>query len=155
MRRAYTLIELIIVSILVAVLAALALPFFSKDGSARVSAAHEQLWHDLLDAQAWSIANPSAPATVRFGAQSYEVQRGGQLVKVAFTRSDLEEADGVTIASTGLAGAALSFTHSGAVRADPDSAPPVITLTSPDGRSSLAIQIMPTSGELRAIRTSQ
>ena len=155
MRRAYTLIELIIVSILVAVLATLALPYFSSDGPARVAAAHERLWHDLLDAQAWSIANPTAPATITFGEHSYEVQRGGELVKVSFSRADVEEADGVTIATDGLGEAGLAFNHSGALRADPESAPPVITLTSADGRSAMAIQIMPTSGELRAVRTSQ
>ena len=155
MRRAYTLIELIIVSILVAVLATLALPYFSNDGPARVAAAHERLWHDLLDAQAWSIANPTAPATITFGEHSYEVQRGGELVKVSFSRAGIEEADGVTIATTGLDETGLAFNHSGAMRADPESAPPVITLTSADGRAALAIQIMPTSGELRAVRTSQ
>ena len=155
MRRAYTLIELIIVSILVAVLATLAMPYFSSDGPARVAAAHERLWHDLLDAQAWSIANPTAPATITFGEHSYEVQRGGELVKVSFSRAGIEEADGVTIATTGLDETGLAFNHSGAMRADPESAPPVITLTSADGRAALAIQIMPTSGELRAVRTSQ
>ncbi len=155
MRRAFTLIELIIVSILVAVLATLALPYFSSDGPARVAAAHERLWHDLLDAQAWSIANPTAPATITFGEHSYEVQRGGELVKVSFSRAGVEEADGVTIATSGLDETGLAFNHSGAMRADPESAPPVITLTSADGRAALAIQIMPTSGELRAVRTSQ
>ena len=170
MRRAYTLIELIIVSILVAVLATLALPYFSSDGPARVAAAHERLWHDLLDAQAWSIANPTAPATVTFGEHSYQVQRGDELIKVSFSRGGVEEADGVTIAATGIAGSGggesgsgqggsattgLAFTHSGALRADPESAPPLITLTSADGRAAMAIQIMPTSGELRAVRTSQ
>ena len=154
-RRGYTLIELIIVSIIVAVLATLALPFLANDGSARVAAAHERLWHDLLDAQAWSIANPTAPAAVTFGERSYEVQRGGELVKVAFSRAGVDEADGVTIATSGVSGARLSFTHSGALRAEPDAMPPVITLTAADGRSALAIQIMPTSGELRAIRTSE
>ena len=155
MRRAYTLIELIIVSILVAVLATLALPYFSSDGPARVAAAHERLWHDLLDAQAWSIANPTAPATITFGEHGYEIQRGGELMKVSFSRAGVEEADGVTIATAGLDAAGLAFNHSGALRADPESAPPVITLRAADGRSALAIQIMPTSGELRAVRTSQ
>ena len=155
MRRAYTLIELIIVSILVAVLATLALPYFSSDGPARVAAAHERLWHDLLDAQAWSIANPTAPATITFGQHSYQVERGGERVKVSFSRAGVEEADGVTIATAGLGQEALAFNHAGALRADPESVPPVITLTSADGRASMAIQIMPTSGELRAVRTSQ
>lgn len=155
MRRGYTLIELIIVSILVAALATLALPYFSSDGPARVAAAHERLWHDLLDAQAWSIANPAAPATVTFGEHSYEVQRGSELVKVSFSRAGVEEADGVTIATVGLGEGGLAFNHSGALRADPESAPPVITLTSADGRAAMAIEIRPTSGELRAVRTSQ
>ena len=155
MRRAYTLIELIIVSILVAVLATLALPYFSNNGPARVAAAHERLWHDLLDAQAWSIANPTATATITFGEHSYEVQRGGELVKVSFSRAGVEEADGVTIATTGLAQTGLAFNHSGALRADAESTPPVITLTAADGRSAMAIQIMPTSGELRSVRASE
>ena len=155
MRRGYTLIELIVVSILLAVLATLALPYFSNDGPARVSAAHERLWHDMLDAQAWSIANPTAPATVTFGDHGYEVTRGEELVKVAFTRAGFDEADGVTIATTGVGQSGLLFTHSGAVRLDPDAAPPVITLRSADGRTALAIEITPTSGELRAMRASQ
>ncbi len=155
MRRGYTLIELIIVSILVAALATLALPFFSDDGPARVAAARERLWHDLLDAQAWSIANPTAPATVTFGDHSYEVQRGDSLEKVSFSRGGFEEADGVTLSATGLAEATITFTHSGAVRGDADALPPVITLRSADGRTASAIEIATTSGELRAVRTSE
>lgn len=155
LRRGYTLIELIVVSMLVALLATLALPYFSSDGPARVSAAHERLWHDMLDAQAWSIANPTAPATITFGDRGYEVKRGDELVKVAFSRAGFDEADGVTIATTDVGQGGLLFTHSGAVRTDPDATPPVITLRSSDGRTALAIQITPTSGELRAIRASQ
>jgi prepilin-type N-terminal cleavage/methylation domain-containing protein len=155
MRRGYTLIELIIVSILVAVLATLALPFLSDDGPAKVAAAREKLWHDLLDAQAWSIANPTAPATVTFGDHSYEVQRGDDLEKVSFGRGGFDEADGVTLSATGLTASAITFTHSGAVRGGPDVVPPVITLMSADGRTAVSIEIAPTSGELRAARTSQ
>ena len=155
MRRGYTLIELIIVSILVALLATLALPFFSNDGPARVAAAHERLWHDLLDAQAWSIANPTAPATVVFSDRRYEVRRGGEVTQVTFDRDGFDEAHGVTLATAGIGEDGITFTHSGAVRGEPDAAPPVITLRAADGRHAMAIEIAPTSGELRAVRTSQ
>jgi prepilin-type N-terminal cleavage/methylation domain-containing protein len=155
MRRGYTLIEMIIVSMLIALLATLALPFFSNQGPARVAAGHERLWHDLLDAQAWSIANPTAPATVTFAKRSYVVQRGSDSAAVLFGREDFEEADGVTLSTAGFAGNAITFSHSGAVQGSPGATPPVITLTSEDGRTSMAIQITPTSGELRTIRASQ
>jgi len=155
MRRGYTLIELIIVSILIAVLATLALPFFSDDGPARVAAAREKLWHDLLDAQAWSIANPTAPATLTFGDHGYEVQRGDDLAKVSFSRQGFDEADGVSLSASGLVEGSITFSHSGAVRGEPDAEPPVITLTSADGRTAVAIEITPTSGELRQARTSE
>lgn len=154
-RRAYTFVELIMVCILLALVATLAVPFFSDDGPGRVAAAREQLWHDLLDAQAWSIANPSACATVRIGQQGYEIERGGAVTKVSFSQEGFSEARDVTLSVSGIGTEGITFTHSGAVRGAADAEPPTITLASADGRTAAVIEIRPTSGELRERRASQ
>lgn len=154
-RRAYTFVELIMVCILLSLLATLAVPFLADDGPGRVAAARERLWHDLLDAQAWSIANPSACATVRLGQQGYEIERAGSIAKVSFSEEGFDEARGVAITVTGVGPDGITFTHSGAVRGESDAESPVITLTSADGRTAASIEIRPTSGELRERRASQ
>lgn len=66
MRRAFTLIELIITTIIIAVIVSLALPMFSDQSGGRLSAAQHRLWADIQYAQAWTIANPSTPRRSNF-----------------------------------------------------------------------------------------
>ena len=74
MRRAFTLIELIITTIIIAVIVSLALPMFSDQSGGRLVAAQHRLWADIQYAQAWTIANPSTPAKIKFLSDGYTIE---------------------------------------------------------------------------------
>src|SRR5215813_8301268 len=65
-RRAFTLLEVLVVVTVIVVIASMVLPALSDENRPRLMAASAILTSDIETAQAMSIANPTAPLTVRF-----------------------------------------------------------------------------------------
>lgn len=76
-RRAFTLIEMMIVVLLMAIVAVVVLPNASADGTVRLVSAVNMIVADIEYAQSLSLAEPSDPALVRIdeAAESYWIAR--------------------------------------------------------------------------------
>lgn len=149
MKRAFTLIELIIASIILAILVALAAPMFSDHSVGRLAAAKHRLWADIQYAQAWTIANPSNPATIQFLSDGYIIAGPPDGGTVRFTRSSFSEATGVKLTVTDVPVGGIPFNHSGALNIGLDAPEPRIQLTTDGGVESIELVLQPTSGQIR------
>ena len=149
MKRAFTFIELIISVLIIAVVAALALPMFSDQTSERLTAAKHRLWADIQYAQAWTIANPSHPARIRFLNDGYIIEGPPDGGTVRFNSSGFSEATGVHLSVTDVPADGIPFNHSGALNIGVDAAEPRIHLSTVGGIESIDMVLQPTSGEIR------
>ena len=149
LRRAFTLIELIIATIIICIMVALALPMFSDQDGDRVSAATHRLFADIQYAQAWTIANPSNPATISFLSDGYTIAGPPDGGTVRFTRSGFSEASGVRVTVSDVPATGIPFTHSGALNIGLDAPEPRIHLSTDTGVESIDLVLQPTSGQIR------
>lgn len=145
-RRAFSLVELSIVLVIVSSLAAVAIPAMLDSAHGRLIAARERLVADVMAAQAWSLANPTEPAVLSIGTQGYTLARGGLESVVTFAPGGFEEAINVRLAVAGVASGALNFNHYGALAVAPGTAAPIIELSIPGASDRLELQIAPTTG---------
>ncbi len=153
MKRAFTFIELIISVLIIAIVAALALPMFSDQSSDRLSAAKHRLWADIQYAQAWTIANPSRPARIRFLDDGYIIEGPPDAGTVRFTSNDFSEATGVKLSVADVPADGIPFNHAGALSID-SALTPKIQLTTQGGLESIALVLQPTSGQIRLEKQS-
>ncbi len=149
MRRAFTLIELIITTIIIAVIVSLALPMFSDHSGGRLSAAQHRLWADIQYAQAWTIANPSTPAKIKFLSDGYTIEGPPDAGTVRFNKNSFSEASGVLVSVTDVPVDGIPFNHSGALNIGLDAAEPRIHLSTGIGQESIDLVLQPTSGQIR------
>lgn len=149
MKRAFTLIELIITTLILSIVVALALPTLSDQSSGRLSAAKHRLWADIQYAQAWTIANPSSPAKIKFLADGYIIEGPPDGGTVRFTDSSFSEARGVKLSVSDVPADGIPFSHSGALSIDLDAAEPRIHLSTDGGVESVDLVLQPTSGQIR------
>ncbi|MSR70005.1 MAG: prepilin-type N-terminal cleavage/methylation domain-containing protein [Phycisphaerales bacterium] len=149
MSRAFTLIELIIATIILSILVSLAIPMFSDHDAGRLAAAKHRLWADIQYAQAWTIANPSNPATIRFLADGYIIAGPPDGGTVRFTSSSFSEANGVKITVTDVPPGGIPFNHSGALDVGLDAREPRIQLSTEGGVERIDLVLQPTSGQIR------
>ncbi len=149
MRRAFTLIELIIATIIISVIVSLALPMFSDQSSGRLSAAQHRLWADIQYAQAWTIANPSSPAKIRFLSDGYVIEGPPDAGTVRFNKSSFSEASGVLLTVSDVPVGGIPFNHSGALNIGLDAPEPRIHLSAGVGAESIDLVLQPTSGQIR------
>ena len=149
MRRAFTLIELIIATIIMSVIVSLALPMFSDQSSGRLSAAQHRLWADIQYAQAWTIANPSSPAKIRFLSDGYVIEGPPDAGTVRFNKSSFSEASGVLLTVSDVPVGGIPFNHSGALNIGLDAPEPRIHLSAGVGAESIDLVLQPTSGQIR------
>jgi len=150
MRRAFTLIELIISIIIISIIVALALPMFADHSSGRVTAAEHRLWADIQYAQAWTIANPSSPAKIRFLDDGYIIEGPPDGGTVRFNKNSFSEASGVRLSVSDVPVDGIPFTHSGALNIGLDAPEPRIRLWSTTGTDEVVLVLQPTSGQIRA-----
>ena len=149
MPRAFTFIELIIAIIIISVVTALALPMFSDQSSDRLTAAKHRLWADIQYAQAWTIANPSNPARIRFLQDGYVIEGPPDGGTVRFTSTGFSEATGVKLSVSNTPTDGIPFSHSGALNIGLDAPEPRIHLTTDGGNESVDLVLQPTSGQIR------
>ncbi len=149
MNRAFTLIELIIATIILSILVALAIPMFSDHDAGRLAAAKHRLWADIQYAQAWTIANPSNPATIQFLADGYIIDGPPDGGTVRFTSGSFSEANGVKVSVTDVPVGGIPFNHSGALNIGLDAPEPRIQLSTESGIESIELVLQPTSGQIR------
>ncbi len=149
MRRAFTLIELIIAMIIVTILVMLAMPMFSDHDAGRLSAAKHRLWADIQYAQAWTIANPSNPATIQFLADGYVIDGPPDGGTVRFTNSSFSEATGVKVSVSDVPVGGIPFNHAGALNIGLDAPEPRIHLSTEGGQERVDLVLQPTSGQIR------
>ncbi len=146
-RRAFTLVEIIICVVIIAVIAALTIPFFGRDHADRATSAAALLRSDLRFAQLATMANPTDPVVVRFRADG----KGYWLAKSStadtpLVRSDTgaawsevmgsgraRSADHVTLSTTGISSATLRFTPLGSVQSPSGTPTIVLTAAGPGG----------------------
>ncbi len=150
MRRAFTIIELIISIIIISIIVALAAPMFSDQSSGRVAAAKHRLWADIQYAQAWTIANPSRPAKISFLDDGYIIEGPPDAGTVRFNENGFSEASGVKLSVSDVPVGGIPFTHSGALNIGLDAPEPRIRLWSTTGTDAVDIVLQPTSGQIRA-----
>lgn len=145
--RGFTLVEVLIVTLIVMGMGALCVPFFRADGHAALYAAAERITADVGYAQAASMSDPSNPASISFGQDGYTVNGVAQPVSISFNEADFDEASGVTLELENVDGAVIEFNHYGAVEGDPTAAAPQIHLTAPTGET-MSISIAPSTGTM-------
>ncbi len=145
-QRAFSLVELSIVLVIVSSLAAVAIPAMLDSAHGRLIAARERLVADVMAAQAWSLANPTEPAALTIGTQGYTLARGGEDLVVSFGPGGFEEAMNVRLAIAGAASGVLNFNHYGALAVAVDTAAPIIELSIPGASDRLELEIAPTTG---------
>ena len=144
--RAFSLVELSIVLVIVSSLAAVAIPALLDSLHGRLVAARERFVADVMAAQAWSLANPTEPASLTIGTQGYTLVRGDEDTVVTFGPGGFEEALNVRLAIAGVASGTLNFNHYGALAVAPDAVAPVIELSIPGSSDRLELEIAPTTG---------
>lgn len=144
--RAFSLVELSIVLVILSCVAAVVLPGMLDSAHGRLLAARERVMADIMSAQAWSLANPTAPATITIGIDGYSIVRGTQSNTVTFGPGGFEEGMNVRLAVAGAAAGVLSFNHYGALAVAPESAAPIIELSIPGASDRLELVIAPTTG---------
>jgi prepilin-type N-terminal cleavage/methylation domain-containing protein len=149
MKRAFTFVELIIAVIIIAVVTALALPMFSDREGERLTAAKHRLWADIQYAQAWTIANPSRPARIRFLDDGYVIEGPPDGGTVRFHSTSFSEASGVKLSVTDVPADGIPFSHSGALSVGLDAPEPRIHLSTDSGLESVDLVLQPTSGQIR------
>ncbi len=149
MPRAFTLIELLIAVIIIAIVAALALPMFSDRDGDRLTAAKHRLWADIQYAQAWTIANPSSPARIRFLENGYVIEGPPDGGAVRFDSGGFAEASGVKLSVSDVPADGIPFSHSGALSVGLDAPEPRIHLSTEGGVESVDLVLQPTSGQIR------
>ncbi len=150
MKRAFTIIELIIAVIIVAIVVGLAIPMFSDQSAGRLIAAKQRIVADIQYAQAWTIANPSSPATIRFLSDGYVIEGPPDAGTVRFTANGFSEANGVMLSVSDVPLDGIPFNHSGALNIGLDAPEPRIHLSTGVGAECVDIVLQPTSGQIRA-----
>ena len=158
--RAFTIVELLIVIMVVAIAAVMALPLMGGTDDTKLSAAARLLMADLEFAQVESIAHADDPRVVVFdqGTNSYRVAAssapatpitnpiGNTPYSTTFGAGRAAELGGVTIASYSLDGdAQLGF---GALGQLDQATEASITLQA--GTSTITVKVDPSSGETSA-----
>jgi len=144
--RAFSLVEVSIVLVIVSCLAAVVIPAMLDSSHGRLIAARERLSADVMAAQAWSLANPTEPAVLTIGTQGYTLVRGDQGTVVTFGPGGFEEAMNVHVAIAGVTSGVLTFNHYGALAVAPGSAAPIVELSIPGAPDRLELEIAPTTG---------
>ncbi len=144
--RAFSLIELAIVLIIVATVGAIVIPGMLDHAHGRLIAAREKVLADVMAAQAWSLANPTDPARITLGTAGYTLVRGAQTASVVFERDGFSEATGVRITATGAPFGVLDFNHYGALDVEPDAEHPVIALFVPGSPDRVELDLTPSTG---------
>ncbi len=150
MKRAFTLIELIIATIIIAIVVGLAIPMFSDQSAGRLIAAKHRLWADIQYAQAWTIANPSNPAKIRFLSDGYIIEGPPDAGTVRFNQNGFSEATGVMVTVSDVPAGGIPFNHSGALNIGLDAPEPRIHLSTGIGTESIDLVLQPTSGQIRS-----
>ncbi|MSR44674.1 MAG: prepilin-type N-terminal cleavage/methylation domain-containing protein [Phycisphaerales bacterium] len=150
MRRAFTLIELIIATVIICIVVSMAIPMFSDQNADRITAAKHRLWADIQYAQAWTIANPSNPATISFLSDGYTIEGPPDGGTVRFTSAGFSEARGVKLSVSDVPAAGIPFSHSGALNIGLDAPEPRIHLSTDGGVESVDLVLQPTSGQIRS-----
>jgi len=145
-RRAFSLVELSIVLVIISSVAAVVLPAMLDSSHGRLIAARERLCADVMAAQAWSLANPTEPAVLTIGTQGYTLARGAQNTVVTFGPGGFEEAMNVRVAIAGAASGVLAFNHYGALAVAPGATAPIVELSIPGASDRLELEIAPTTG---------
>lgn len=149
-RRAFTLIEILVCLVIVAIVAALTIPFFAHDHADRAASAASLLRSDLRFAQLATMENPQDPMLVRFrgDGKGYWLSRLSA-PDVPIVRADTgaawsevmgtgraRGADHVTLSTTGMSAATLRFTPLGSVFAPSGTPTVVLTASGPGGSAA-------------------
>ena len=157
-RRAFTLVELLIVLVILAIVAALAMPMAGTISTTRVIAAARLLTADLEYAQQASIADPSDPCVVKVDvdADQYWIARASDVdtaidnpagpgtMLVSFGSGRAHTLEGVTVQSADFDGDdELHFDGFGL----PDQTTAATVVLSADG-FALTVSVDPATGEV-------
>ena len=158
LRRAVTLIELMVTIMIIVVAASIMLPEFSNDSRFRLMGAARMLASDIEMAQVMTIANPQQPMIVRFDgtnatywlayADTPETPIPGPAAsgpyKVTFGEGRAKSAEGVSFTLNDIPDEKLVFNVQGGI--DDLTTQPIITLNS-DTRW-IKLSIAPTTGTI-------
>ena len=158
LRRAVTLIELLVTIMIIVVAASIMLPEFSNDSRFRLMGAARMLASDIEMAQVMTIANPQQPMIVRFDgtnttywlayADTPETPIPGPAAsgpyKVTFGEGRAKSAEGVSFTLNDIPDEKLVFNVQGGI--DDLTTQPIITLNS-DPRW-IKLSIAPTTGTI-------
>ncbi len=158
LRRAVTLIELLVTIMIIVVAASIMLPEFSNDSRFRLMGAARMLASDIEMAQVMTIANPQQPMIVRFDgtnttywlayADTPETPIPGPAAsgpyKVTFGEGRAKSAEGVSFTLNDIPDEKLVFNVQGGI--DDLTTQPIITLNS-DTRW-IKLSIAPTTGTI-------
>lgn len=160
-RRAFTLIEILIVVVIIAMVGALAIPYFSRDHRDRSLAAASLLQADLRFAQLATMASPQDPLIVRFkeDGTGYWLARlsapndpivrpdTGAVWNITMGVDRARRSRNVSLATSGINSGMLRFTPLGSVHGA--SGTPTITLSAAGGGSggTCVVTVDPTTGD--------
>lgn len=121
-RRAVALLDVLLATALLAVLAAIAIPSIRPDDSLKLIGASVLMTADLEYAQSASLATPSDPTLVRFDADAERYwlalasspetpipRPGGGLYEVTLGGAGAEQLDGVGLALEGVTNSTIRF----------------------------------------------
>jgi len=140
-RRAFTLLEMLIVITIIATIAALVIPSFNDDSRLRLMAASSVITSDIELAQVMTISQPDQPMVVRFEPDHhrYHLARAsdpatpinredtGEPYRVTLGQGRASTAEGVTFTTAEIPDNTLAFNPQGGV--DDFTTSPRITLS--------------------------
>ncbi|MFO0893666.1 MAG: prepilin-type N-terminal cleavage/methylation domain-containing protein [Phycisphaerales bacterium] len=160
--RGFTLVEIMVSVIIIAMMAALTIPFMGRSNRDRLSAAGELLASDMRYARLASMASPQDPVVVRFNANgdgwilarastpSTPIVRSdtGAAWSVVMGQDRAASSPGVKLSLTNVAASTIAFSVFGAVKNA--SGTPRITFntdTVQAGQSPLVLEVTTATGE--------